>query len=123
MLKKENLSRKFIEGTKVVYKHQLPLVEKYTLNGIDEIQFLNVSSRTSIKMHAHTNQWEIWLWPYCREAYICLKGEQHELKNDCDNSMLIMAVKGHSDCSYEDLAYPLHDLGFSVSHGSLIVTD
>ncbi len=43
MLKKENLSREFIEGTKVVYKHQLPLVEKYTLNGIDEIQFLNVS--------------------------------------------------------------------------------
>lgn len=36
MLKKENLSREFIEGTKVVYKHQLPLVEKYTLNNVNK---------------------------------------------------------------------------------------
>lgn len=100
-----------------------PKVEKRTLDGIDEIQYLYVSPWTSIKMHGHDNQWEVWIWISRKTAYVCLKGEEHELVNKSDAGMILMAIKGNIDYSYDDLAGILRDWGFSVTHGSLVFKD
>ncbi len=100
-----------------------PKVEKRTLEGIDEIQYLYVSPWTSIKMHGHDNQWEVWVHLTHRTAHVCLKGEEHELVNNGGAMMSLMAIKGHIDYSYDDLAGLLRDWGFSVTHGSLVVND
>ena len=97
------------------------LVESYALVGIDEIQYLNISPWTSIKMHKNENQWEVWLRISHKTAYVCPKGEEHQLVNNSDAFMIIMSIKGHIDYSYDNLAELFHNFGFSVTHGSLIV--
>lgn len=98
-------------------------VRKSTLNKIDEIQYLCVDPKTTIKLHGHgKKQWEIWLLFFpIPKAYICLKGEEHELVNNSDSNVVIMAIKGSNDCSYDELGEFLHKLGFSVHHGSLVI--
>lgn len=58
-----------------------------------------------------------------KTAYICLIGEEHELVNNSGACMVIMAIKGHINYSYDDLAELFYRWGFSVTHGSLAVDD
>lgn len=98
---------------------QEPFAAKRTLKGIDEMQCLFVRNRTRIKKHGHNNQWEVWVWLSKKTAYVCLIGEEHELINDSDEFMELMAIKGHTDYSFDDLSTFLSNLGFLVRHGSL----
>lgn len=101
-----------------------PVVEKRTLEGIDEIQHMYVAPWTSIKMHGHDdNQWEVLISISHKTAHICLIGEEHELVNNSGAMMLLMAIKGHVNYSYDDIAEFFYRCGFSVEHGSLIVND
>ena len=100
-----------------------PIVEKRILEGIDEIQQLYVSPWTSIKMHGHDNQWEVWAQLSHKTAYVCLQDEEHELVNNTGSMMILMAIKGHINYSYDDLAGFLQSLGFTVTHGSMVVND
>lgn len=54
---------------------------------------------------------------------MCVKGEQHELENNTGAIIELLAVKGHLDYSYDDLADILKRFGFSVYHGSLKIED
>ncbi len=121
MLKLTRLPEDLIDG---VVSNRNPfevIVEKRTIEGIDEIQCLSVTPRTSIKMHGNNSQWEVWVRISHKTAHICLIGEEHELVNNTEEKMVLMAIKGHKDYSYEDLADIFINWGFSVSHGSLIV--
>ena len=100
-----------------------PKAEKRTLEGIDEIQYLYVAPWTSIKMHGHDNQWEVWVNIFRKTAYVCLIGEEHELVNNSGTCMVNMAIKGHLNYSYDDLAEFFYRLGLSVTRGSLVVDD
>lgn len=127
MIEKTQLPEEFITGTRGArhpFGHLLgPKVEKRTLEGIDEIQYLYVAPWTSIKMHGHDNQWEVWARLSHKTAHVCLKGEEHELVNNSGAMMILMAIKGHIDYSYDDLAGLLRDWGFTVTHDSLVVND
>ncbi len=126
MIKTTKLSEDFITRTSggVNFARLVePMVEKRTIEGIDEIQYLYVSPWTSIKMHGHDGQWEVWLRPSHKTANVCLKDEEHELVNNSGVMMILMAIKGHIDYSYDDLAELFYRWGFSVTHGSLVVND
>lgn len=127
MIEKTQLPEEFITGTRKTrnqFEHLLkPTVEKHTLEGIDEIQHMYVSPWTTIKMHGHDNQWEVLVRLSHKTAHICLKGEEHELVNNSSAMMILMAIKGHFDYSFEELASLFQGWGFSVSHGSLVVND
>lgn len=110
MINETKLPRDFVEGLDVW---------KLTLEGIDEVQCLSVAPYTSIKRHGHENQWEVWLHLNKRIAYICPKNEEHELKNDSDKMEVFMAIKGHKDYSYKDLAAFFIQMEFGVWHGSV----
>ena len=123
MIETTKLPNELIEETKdhVLYEPN-PWVQKRTLYGIDEIQYLYVSPHTSIKKHGHNNQWEVWIRIPQKEAYVCLHGEEHELVNNTGRMMVLMAIKGHINYSYDDLAELLEKWGFSVTHGSLVIS-
>ncbi len=125
MIKAMELPEEFITGTSGASPSRLvgPKAEKRTLEGIDEIQYLYVAPWTSIKMHGHDNQWEVWARISHKTAYVCLIGEEHELVNNSGACMVIMAIKGHINYSYDDLAELFYRWGFSVTHGSLAVDD
>ena len=125
MIKAMELPEEFITGTAGASASRLvePMVEKRTLEGIDEVQYLYVAPWTSIKMHGHDNQWEVWARISHKTAYVCLIGEEHELVNNSGACMVIMAIKGHINYSYDDLAELFYRWGFSVTHGSLAVDD
>ena len=100
----------------------LKKVEKTTMFGIDEIQALYISPRTGIKKHGHEkNQWEVWIDISRKRAYVCLKGEEHELVNKSGEMLMIVAIKGHEDYSYDDFEMFFCDLGFSVDSGSIVI--
>ena len=48
-----------------------------------------------------------------------MQGEEHELENDSDYPLKVLAIKGEADENYNDLATMLHIAGYSVSKGSL----
>lgn len=125
MIKTIELPEEFIAGTAEAssYRYGGPTVEKSTLEGIDEIQYLYVAPWTSIKMHGHDNQWEVWVRISHKTAHICLIGEEHELVNNSGSMMILMAIKGHVNYSYDDLAELFCKWEFSVTHGSLVVND
>ncbi len=125
MIETIRLPEEFIAGTaeESSYRFGGPVVEKCTLEGIDEIQYLYVAPRTSIKMHGHDKQWEVWARISHKTAHVCLIGEEHELVNNSGAMMLLMAIKGHVAYSYDDLAELFYKWGFSVYHGSLVVND
>ena len=129
MIKTTRLPEDFIAGTAGTNSSQLarlvePMVEKRTLEGIDEIQHLYIFPWTSIKKHGHNEQWELWLrFSPNKRAYVCLKGEKHKLINNSSACLEIMAIKGHINYSYDDLAQFLFSFGFSSFHGSLVVDD
>lgn len=113
MLKPTELPRELIEGD---------VARKLTIEGIDEIQALYVAPKTSIKLHGHdNNQWEVWLRLSHKTAYVCLKGEEHQLVNTSGAMVLLMAVKGHNDYSFAELSQFFRSFGFSVHHGSLVI--
>lgn len=97
-----------------------PVVEKTTIEGVDEIQHLYVEPWTSIVKHGHDDQWEVWVFLPIKKAFVCLKGEEHELVNHSGTCKVLMAIKGHKDYSFEDLAGVFKKWGFSVEHGSPI---
>lgn len=125
MIKTIELPEEFIAGTPGASSSRLvgSMVQKRTLEGIDEIQNLHVAPWTSIKMHGHDNQWEVYAMISKKTAYVCLIGEEHELVNNSGDMMVCMTIKGHINYSYDDLANIFHDWGFSVIHGSLVVND
>ncbi len=96
-------------------------VEKRTLEEAAEITLLNVPPWTAVKMHGHDKQWEVYAWGDCRKAYVCLIDEEHELVNNSDTELNIMAVKGRTNYSYDEIAEMFFLWGYSVYHGSLIV--
>lgn len=104
MIKTVKLPEKFIAGTAGASSSWLvgPMAEKCTLDGIDEIQHLYVAPWTSIKMHGHGNQWEVWVRITHKTAHVCLIGEEHELVNNSGACMTIMAIKGHVNYSYNE---------------------
>lgn len=113
MIEKTKLPTEIVEGN---------FVEKQTLKGIDEIQHLHVAPHSSIKLHDHDNQWEVWiLFSPVKRAYICLKGETHEFVNNSKEEQHAMAIKGHLDYSYEDLTDIFQNLNFEVYHGSILI--
>lgn len=114
MIKETKLPEELIDG------HD---ARKLTLEGIDEIQYLYVAPRTSIKPHGHDNQWEVWVRIPYKTAHVCLKGEEHELVNTSGALVVLMAIKGHLDYSYDDISEIFRRLGFTVHHGSLMVSD
>ena len=114
MIETTYLSEELVVGTSVL---------KSTFEGIDEIQYLQISPRTSIRKHHHENQWEVWICFSTKSVYVCLKGEDHELINNTDKQMVIIAIKGHHNYSYDDLTLPFHWWGFSLNHGSMVVND
>ena len=122
MIKTTQLSKELIEGGEKLHPFEAE-VRKRTLEGVDEIQHLYVTPWTSIKKHGHDGQWEIWIRISHKVAYVCLKGEEHELINNSGSMMILMAIKGHINYSYDDLADFLRGWGFSVTQGSLVVND
>lgn len=79
MIETTRLPEEFIAGIGETRYPFGPKVEKQPLlEGIDEIQYLYVSPWTSIKMHGHDNQWEVWARLSHKTAHVCLKGEEHE---------------------------------------------
>ena len=125
IIKTIELPEEFIAGTaeESAYRYRGPGVNKTTLEGIDEIQYLEISPFTCVKMHGHDKQWEVYVNLSRKTAYVCLIGEKHELVNHRKERMVVMAIKGHINYSYQDLAKFFCDLGFSVRHGSLEVTN
>lgn len=128
MIKTTSLSEELISKIGGMQRYPLgykitPQVEKCTLEGIDEIQYLYISPYTSIKMHDHDGQWEVWVRISHKTAHICLIGEEHELVNNSSACMVLMAIKGHINYSYDDLAELFYKWGFSVAHGSLVVNE
>lgn len=125
MIKAIELPDEFIAGTaeESAYRYGGPGVSKTTLEGIDEIQHLYVSPWTAIKKHGHDGQWEVWLDLFRKRAYVCLIGEEHELANNRKERMILMAIKGHGEYSYDDFGEFFCNLGFSVYHGSLVVNE
>lgn len=113
MINEMKLSKDFVTGGEV---------RKSTLSVKAEIQGLRVDPHTSIKLHGHDNQWEVCLRDSpIKSAYVCLKGEEHELVNDSGKTLDITAIKGQEDYSFDDLARFFYARGYSVHHGSLIV--
>lgn len=123
MIEATRVPEEYIFGTREDSSWHLggPMVEKRILEGVDVIEHLYVAPRTSIKMHGHDNQWEVWVRISHKTAYICLVGEEHELVNNSGDMMIFMAIKGHINYSYDDLAELFSLWGFSVQHGSLVV--
>lgn len=126
MIEATRVPEEYISGTGDPSSWQYlttPMAAKRIIGGVDEIQFLYVAPRTTIKTHGHDNQWEVWVRISHKTAHICLIGEEHTLVNDSDEPMTLMAIKGHINYSYDDLAELFGLWGFSVEHGSLIVND
>lgn len=120
MLKKTQLPEDFIGKTR---SNGIPIVKKIVLEDIDEIQNLNVAPWTCIDKHGHDNQWEIWFHFASRKAFVCLKGEEHELLNDSDEFQSLMAIKGHGELTYEEFEEFSEGWGFSAEHGSIIIDE
>ncbi len=120
MLKKIRLPEDFIGRTR---SNGIPIVEKIVLEDIDEVQNLYVAPWTRIDKHGHDNQWEIWLHFASRKAFVCLKGEEHELLNDYSGFQSLLAIKGHGELTYEEFDEFLGWWGFSAEHGSIIIDE
>ena len=116
MLKKEKLPNDYIAA--VGTPHNV-CVEKMTVRGLDEIQSLTITPRTEITLHGHDDQWEVWILLSALRVYICLKGEEHPLINGSEEPLKVIAIKGHSDYTFDELALFFHGMGFSVSKGSM----
>ena len=126
MKKTTTLSDELITGTNrdpekmTLFK---PKVEKCTLEGIDEIQCLKIYPKTSIKMHGHNDQWEVWIDIANKNVAICPKGKQHMVSNCNDEILTLMAVKGHIDYSFSELAEFFQSFGFEVLHAGLFIKE
>ena len=92
-----------------------PKAEKCILEGIDEIQYLSIYPWTAIKLHGHDNQWEVWLYFPKKIAYICPKENQHSFINKSNKLTTFMAIKGHSNYSFEELKEFFYNFGFEPS--------
>ena len=118
MIKSENLPSNFIAALDTISLHNVR-VEKMTVNGVVEIQRLIVTPRTEITLHGHDDQWEVWILLSALKVYICLKGEEHQLINRSEEPLKVIAIKGNSDQTFDELAEFFHGMGFSVYHGSM----
>lgn len=125
MIKATNIPEELVSGTGKNDNGRLwkPMAKTRTLEGIDEIQHLYVAPLTSIKMHGHDKQWEVWLDIAQKNAYVCLIDETHELVNNSAAMRILMAIKGHINYPYDDLAGLLYSWGFHVIHGSLVINE
>ena len=105
---------------KGIVPKEMQEVRKVSKNQIDEIQRVIVPPKSSIPEHGHQNQWEVWIRFSHKEVYVCLKGETHYVETNTKLMLVLMAIKGHEDCSYEELKEIFGGFGFKVFHGSLI---
>ena len=97
--------------------------EVLTIEGVDKIRFVSVAPWKSAKMNEHDEQWEVLISFHRKTAYVCLKGEEHELVNNSCSIQFLLSITGHSDYSYNDLKRPFRLMGFSVKYGSSVVND
>lgn len=96
---------------------------KYTLTGIDEVQFVYLDPGTSFKNEV-SDGWEVRLHEYhYKTAFICLSGEKTEITNKMTTTMVMLVIKGHGDYQYAELDKFFKKLGFSVQHGPLTMCD
>jgi len=123
MIEPVYLPNELVSGTAQAYQIGRPSVQKITLEDIDEVQFLSVTPWTSINKHGHSNQWEVWVNLELKTAHVCLKGEEHELVNNSGTLRKFIAVKGHKDYTFDDLAVFFYNCGLSVTHGSIMISD
>ena len=114
MIKEEKFPAELVDGVEVL---------KTPITGIDEIQYLYIAPKTSIKLHGHNNQWEVWTIVSKKESYICPKDEKHELINNSNEPVKVMAIKGNLDYSYEELSNFFTNLGFTTYHGSIKIEE
>ena len=118
MLKRETLPNDYIAAVDMRSPHKV-CVEKMTVNGVVEIQRLIVTPRTEITLHGHDDQWEVWILLSALKVYICLKGEEHQLINRSEEPLKVIAIKGNSDHTFDELAEFFHGMGFCVIKGSM----
>ncbi len=119
MLKEEKLPKEMLIDLGKERDSEECEVKKTALKGIDELQCLEVNPYTIIRTHEHTTQWEVWLWPSRGLACICPKGDKHSLVNNSNKKINIIAIKGRTNYSYEELAKAFSNLGFRVERGDL----
>lgn len=107
------------------YRFGKPIVLENTFEDIDKIQLLHVGPKTAINLHGHEgDQWEVLVNIANKTAYVCLKGQKHELVNNSDKIVIIIAIIGHSYCPLAvEFETFFQALGFSVTIGSLIIDD
>lgn len=76
-------------------------------------------------MHGHkSNQWEVLVDIGNKTAYVCAKGREHELVNNSDEIVLVLAITGYSydsDPILPELENVFKIFGVSVTTGSLII--
>ncbi len=118
MLKTTKLQDELVSGTQTTRNENEtffnPKVEKCVLDGIDEIQCLTVYPKTSINLHGHDDQWEVWLDISRKVAFICPKGAKHAHSNVSDKTSTLFAIKGHSNYSFSELADFFKSFGFEI---------
>lgn len=124
-MKKESLPAECISKIEHVptYVDVAPTVGIWRIKEIVEMQFLEIGPWTKIDMHGHEENWELWLRISTKQAYVCLKGDQHELINDSGQAIFVVAIKGKGDITYEELEEILCQAGFFVCKGSLIASE
>lgn len=118
MIKRETLPNDYIAAVDMRSPHKV-CVEKMTVSGLDEIQFLTITPRTEITLHGHDDQWEVWILLSALRVYICPKGEQHKLVNGSEEPLKVIAIKGNSNYTFDDLKEFFHGMGFCVIKGSM----
>ncbi len=98
-------------------------VQKYAIDGIDEIQYLFVAPHTVIDRHGHNpGQWEIWIDCENKLAKMCQVGKEHSLTNKSDKSKMILAIKGHNDTlDFDDFSNLLAAFDVVLSYGDMIL--
>lgn len=94
-----------------------------TIEGADAIQYLYVPPRAAVQRQAHKNQWEVLLRLSHKTAHVCLPGESTDIINENGAMLLLLAIRGHSELSYEDFCAFFQKFGFTVKPGPLKVED
>jgi hypothetical protein len=115
MVKEEQLPKEAIEGYGA---------RKVRLKKIDEVQSLYVGPRTTILKHGHEKkQWEVYIHPETKTAYVCLPGEEHELVNASGRMHLFFSIKGKGKRTLKDFETFFKVAGFTVQQGSVLISD
>lgn len=116
--------------TKKIPVNNINIIGEYPISvhgiEVDTVEYFQVPEGACIKKLSHNDQWEVWTTEFldttkrCKEAYIYLKGEEHCLINFSKAEISIVAYKGSTPYTYEELAGFWKAMGFITKRGSLI---